>query len=418
MLLLILILFSTSGYGYGHDHDRYSFDWNALPKVNDLLEKFTNETNTPCLIAGIRVGHWNGWVEWTGSYGIGADIENNVQCSSQTMLKVASVSKAIGSALIARMVEQGKLSWDSNIDHYIAESLFPAKKYSNKFVNITLRQLISHQAGIRNSKEQDFMHNWEFRMHNSTQLLNWFANDKLLFEPGHGYHYSNNGWSLIGAIVESVENRAYHLVLEDFMRQTIGMPTATCESREHLIMNHGQQYRIVNGKIVPPEIVDILRPYPYWPAGGVVARVEDLLIYGQQMLASYYHQSNGRATILKKSTIEEMWTYHNPNVPIMEESIKIFNETIDNVKFRYVMGWERREFSDKTSKHHSSLLDKLIYLSHTGGIGSANAKLAIFPSYNFTFALITNRGSLNKQMDQLAVETFDLLFSHHNKQTE
>ncbi|OTF72499.1 hypothetical protein BLA29_004459 [Euroglyphus maynei] len=407
--LLILILFVFSTIINGH---QYTFDWKKLPKVNHLLEKFTNETNTPCLIAGIRVGDLNGgWVEWTGSFGSYADIENNIRCSSQTMLKVASVSKAIGSALIARLVEQGKLSWDLDISHYIPKDLFPKKTYANKTVNITLRQLITHQSGIRHSNDKDFMHDWEFRIKNSTQLLSWFADDPLLFEPGHGYHYSNNGWSLIGAIVESIENRPYHLVLEDFMRNIIGMPSATSESRDHLIMNHGQQYRIVDGNVLPPNIVDILRPYPHWPAGGVVARIEDLLIYGQQMLSSYNSfQSNGKS-ILKQSTINEMWNYHNSNVSINEETMKIFNEIIHKIKFRYVMGWQRRDFPTDIQHKHFSILNELYYLSHTGEIGSANAKLAIFPTFNFTFAIITNRGSLKNHMDRLAIETLYYLFS-------
>lgn len=307
--LILILLLLTIDFG-----DSYSFDWNKLPKVNRLFEKFTNETKTPCLTVGLRVGHMDGWVEWTDSFGSYADIENNIPCTTQTMLKVASVSKAIGSALIGRLVEQGKLSWDLDISNYISYDLFPKKKFANKSVNITLRQLITHQSGIRHSREQDFMHDWEFRINNSTQLLTWFSNDRLLFEPGHGYHYSNNGWSLIGAIVESIENRPYHLVLEDFMHNIIGMPTATSESRDHLIMNRGRQYRIHNGKVLPPEIVDILRPYPHWPAGGVTARIEDLLIYGQQMYSSSYDIHSTKKSLLKPSTIKEMWTYHNPNV--------------------------------------------------------------------------------------------------------
>ena len=402
-LILILLLLTID---FGH---LYSFDWNKLPKVNRLFEKFTNETKTPCLTVGLRVGHMDGWVEWTDSFGSYADIENNIPCTTQTMLKVASVSKAIGSALIGRLVEQGKLSWDLDISNYISYDLFPKKKFANKSVNITLRQLITHQSGIRHSREQDFMHDWEFRINNSTQLLTWFSNDRLLFEPGHGYHYSNNGWSLIGAIVESIENRPYHLVLEDFMHNIIGMPTATSESRDHLIMNRGRQYRIQNGKVLPPEIVDILRPYPHWPAGGVTARIEDLLIYGQQMYSSSYDIHSTKKSLLKPATIKEMWTYHNPNVSITKESMKIFNKTIHNIKYRYVMGWERREFPSNV-EHDQSILNNLIYLSHTGSIGSANAKLAIFPSLNFTFAIIANHGSLNNQMDRLVIESLNYLF--------
>lgn len=74
------------------------------------------------------------------------------------------------------------------------------------------------------------------------------------------------------------------------------------------------------------------------------------------------------------------------------------------------MGWERREFPSNV-EHDQSILNNLIYLSHTGSIGSANAKLAIFPSLNFTFAIIANHGSLNNQMDRLVIESLNYLFA-------
>ena len=53
------------------------------------------------------------------------------------MLRVASVSKAVGSALIGSLVEQGKLHWDDDIHKYVPERIFPKKTWQGE---------VAHQA--------------------------------------------------------------------------------------------------------------------------------------------------------------------------------------------------------------------------------------------------------------------------------
>lgn len=274
-------------------------------------------------------------------------------------------------------------------------------------VNITLRQLISHVSGIRTTTGSDLLHDWEFRIKNSTQILPWFARDNLLFEPGTRYEYSNHGWNLIGAVVEAVEKRSYHLVLEEYMH-SLGMKTALMDTRERLVPHRGRQYQVH-----PPDhkhpyhrveycpFTDNLRPFPHWPCGGVLANVHDLLTYGRAVLASH---EGKLGSFLHKSTVDEMWNYRQPIVPPEHPSMRVAGKDYHNLTSRYVLGWDRVDFPADAVKHDPVLSD-LVYISHTGEIGGANAKLAIVPKHQFVMAIIANRAGIGNELQVMPIET-------------
>lgn len=114
-------------------------------------------------------------------------------------------------------------------------------------VTITLRHLITHMSGIRTTNEADLMHDFEFRITNSTQTVAFFANDPLLFKPGSKFYYSNSGWNLIGAIVEAVENKSYDHIIREYMDK-LGMKHSLMDTRLELVRHRASNYRV--GKII------------------------------------------------------------------------------------------------------------------------------------------------------------------------
>ena len=102
------------------------------------LTKFAQQHHVPCFVAGFQVYKTknqtvtgNSRWEYVNPGGL-ADIENEVQCKFNTVLRVASVSKSIGSGLVASLVEQGKLQWDEDINKYVPESVFPKKTWNGE----------------------------------------------------------------------------------------------------------------------------------------------------------------------------------------------------------------------------------------------------------------------------------------------
>lgn len=62
-----------------------------------------------------------------------ADLENNVRCVPETVMRVASISKSITMTMVARLWETGKLDLDAPIQKYIPD--FPHKTFEGEEVS-------------------------------------------------------------------------------------------------------------------------------------------------------------------------------------------------------------------------------------------------------------------------------------------
>ena len=97
--------------------------------IDRLMRGFVNHHLVPCFTTGFL---WKDEPKWVGAYGKGADIENHVPCSDKAMMRVASVSKAIGSGLVGTLVQSGKLNWDDNVHDYLSTAVYPKKTFNGK----------------------------------------------------------------------------------------------------------------------------------------------------------------------------------------------------------------------------------------------------------------------------------------------
>lgn len=123
LFALILLLPATLHEAEG------KFDPARFKAVDHFLAEFAQQSHIPCFVVGISVP---GEPDFVRTYGPGADLENDVPCTDKTMLRVASVSKGVGSGLLAQMVEKGKLSWEDTVHKYVSTNWFPQKTWNGK----------------------------------------------------------------------------------------------------------------------------------------------------------------------------------------------------------------------------------------------------------------------------------------------
>src|SRR6185503_13797508 len=83
----------------------------------------------------------DGRIDFAQGFGY-ADLENDVSYQSETVNRLASVSKTITSVAVMQLVEAGKIDLDADIRTYVPE--FP-----DKGVKITARHILTHTSGIR-----------------------------------------------------------------------------------------------------------------------------------------------------------------------------------------------------------------------------------------------------------------------------
>ncbi len=143
-----------------------------------------------------------------------ADILNQKRLTESTTYCGFSVTKTFTALAILQLVEQGKISLDDKAKDYVE---FP---YSDA---ITIKQLLSHSAGIPNPLPLKWIHsNEERQSFNRNEFFqNIFKkNNKEKFAPNDKFSYSNLGYVLLGQIIENLSGLSY----EEYIQKHIISP--------------------------------------------------------------------------------------------------------------------------------------------------------------------------------------------------
>ena len=144
-------------------------------------------------------------------YGM-ANYELEVQNTSQTRFHIASISKTFTAAAILMLEEQGKLSTRDSLVKFVPD--YPSGE------EITIRHLLTHTSGIPNANDLPDYDEKSKSPHNLEEIIGWFKNRPLDFNPGAKYSYSNSNYNLLAYILEKVSGRNYG----DFLSENVFTP--------------------------------------------------------------------------------------------------------------------------------------------------------------------------------------------------
>ena len=171
--------------------------------VDALITSYISEHHVPGMsVAVVQQGH----VVMAQGYGF-ADVENKVQATADTVFRIASLSKSITATAVMKLVQTGKIDLDAPIQKYCPA--FPQKPWP-----ITTRELLSHQSGIRDYRNDEETINT--RHYTSIhEALTQFAGDPLDFEPGTKMHYTSYGYIVLGCVMEGASGTTYDRYMHD-----------------------------------------------------------------------------------------------------------------------------------------------------------------------------------------------------------
>lgn len=149
--------------------------------------------------------------ELVGCQGWGyADVDRQVEAGCDTAYDVMSMTKQFTAAAVLRLEMDGALAVTDRIGRYFPE--VPADKRA-----ITVRHLLTHTSGLPEGLGDDY------QPLSRDDLVAAAFDASLRSEPGHTYHYSNTGYSLLAAIIEVASGEDYERYLADHLFAPAGM---------------------------------------------------------------------------------------------------------------------------------------------------------------------------------------------------
>ncbi len=159
-----------------------------------------------------------------------ADIDARIPATAATVYDIASVSKLFTALAILKLVDEGKLDLDDNLQTLLPE--FPDPDQGHR---ITLRQLLNHTSGLSDYLAADYVR--FFHAHTPpgplqpSFVLDYLKGRALDSNPGSEWQYSNSGFYLAGMILERVAGRPWVDFVHDEIAHPLGMDaTRSCDA--------------------------------------------------------------------------------------------------------------------------------------------------------------------------------------------
>ncbi len=239
----------------------------------------------------------NGAEEWSAGFG-SADLENAVPATSHTLYRLASISKSLTATGAMLLWQQGKLDLDAPVQKYC-----PA--FPQKDTPITTRELLGHLGGIRHYKtdvqDDPEVGNTKHFLNPIQAGLDFFKNDALVAKPGAEFHYSTQGFTLVGCAIEGASGETY----VDYVRRNVltpaGMTHTVVDNRFAIIPFRTRFYsKDKSGAITNADLLDSSYNIP---GGGWLSSVDDMAQFEVAML-------NDR--VVARPTRDLMWTPLKP----------------------------------------------------------------------------------------------------------
>lgn len=148
-------------------------------------------------------------------YGL-ADAQEKRPATRETLFKSASTSKVLVALAILMLEQQGKVNLDEPISRYL-------KNLDRSLSNLTLRQLLSHTAGLKD-QVNDFGPSGISRQKDYASDLD---KDIFLTDPGEVFSYSNSGYNMVGAIIEALLDTDFDSAMRTLIFNPFNMRATT-----------------------------------------------------------------------------------------------------------------------------------------------------------------------------------------------
>ena len=314
-------------------------------KAEAWLKSLYDNAQIPSISAAVGV---NGDLVWAGTIGY-TDLKNKILADTSSLYRIGSISKSITASALMRLNEQRVIDLNSSFNSYV-------KDFSTKPLEFTIKQLASHQAGIRHYHQGiDFYFETfsDVEYQNTRQAAAIVENDDLLFTPGTHFNYSTYGYTLLSLAMESVSKKSFEEIMNKEVFSSIEMTSTFFDKINDFKTEKVIPYLAIETTLLKAPQVNLSYKYA---GGGYVSTPSDLVKFGNALLGNKF---------LSSSSKDILWT------PVLFDNGEMNPEN-------YGLGF--RVDQDKLGR----------YIHHGGKSVGGYAYFVIYPKLEIVVAFVTN----------------------------
>jgi CubicO group peptidase (beta-lactamase class C family) len=310
-----------------------------------------------------------------------ARVDTGEPITPDTLFKIASNSKAMTTALLARLVDRGKLRWDDPVVKYL-----PQFKMSDPWITreMQVRDLLIHNSGLREGAG-DLMLWPEPNAYTRADIIAGLAHLKPEKSFRSAYAYDNLLYVVAGEVAAAAGGAPYETLIHRELFEPLGM--TRCQGREFRLADIGnvaQPHTRSGGRNVLIRTDDAVVPTTTsMAAGGIRCSLNDMLTWIRMWLDEEMRVGTDSfgapepavqtGSWLSRERREELWRAHMP-MPISARQ-----KRWDGSRFNaYGYGWR---LSD---------VDGVLRVAHTGTLAGMYSAVTLLPEKKVGFVFLIN----------------------------
>ncbi len=186
--------------------------------IKHFLNKVIDDGKAPGMIAAIISSEGVIAIASAGERKAGTGIA----FTTNDVVHIGSCGKAMTATMIATLVAEGKLSWDTKLIEAIPEI---KNKIHTDYHKITLWHLLTHRAGIpKNSRDEGAFSSKEIKARRLAIVEDDFQSSTT-YEIDK-FHYSNFGYMIAACMAEQVTGLSWEVLMKQRLFDPLGMSSA------------------------------------------------------------------------------------------------------------------------------------------------------------------------------------------------
>jgi len=216
----------------------------SFGQLSDSISNYIEPLVATNNFSGVVLIGRNGDIIFKQAYGF-ADVSAAIKMKTDTVFQIASVSKTFTSAAVMRFVERRVIQTSDPVSNFVDDFI--------RGDEITIHHLLTHTSGIPNINNMDIYRTLEQQDQSSSDLIEYFKDQPLEFDPGEKYKYSNSNYNLLAYVIEQASRKSFGSFLQDEFLTPLGLQhTGHPDTPERKSVKRAVGYQAVGAAGIEP----------------------------------------------------------------------------------------------------------------------------------------------------------------------
>lgn len=304
----------------------------------------------------------DGRVVFQKGFGV-KEIGKTDEVDEHTIFRLGSVSKGFASVLAGVLVEEGSLSWDIPVSHYLKEFKLIDQGQTDR---VQIKHLLSHTSGLPR-------HSYTNLVEDGLPLdliISRLEQIPLIAKEGEKLAYQNAAYSAIEKVLEVQTDTDFNTLLDEKLFKPLAMDYSSSSYDSIMYSGNKALPHVYYSRSRGRTPISISRKYyNAVSSGGINASASDM---GKWLLLLTGHHPN----VISDQTLEEIYN------PLADINNRRFNRYWNGVNHsHYAMGW-------RVLDNHGQ---KIVY--HGGYVNGYRSEIAFSPEEGVGICILINTNS-------------------------